>query len=294
MTDTPTFVLLAEAPFSFAIIATVLIGVATGLLVYFGRSYYWMAIDWVERDFADKLWRMHIRTNRLRGYLVLWSWALVTLFIGFWLFAGSVAFALLSSVILFCGPYYLVRRMAERHRERIEEQLADSMVSMASAVKAGLSLAQAMEVLAEQSPRPIKAEFTRIVGEYEMGKPLDRTLEEANQRLRSENFALFSAALLASRESGGRLNETVERIAISVREMQRLERKVTSETAMARRSAVYMALAPLFILVLYYFVDPQAVGRLFVTVPGQLVLVAAVVLNIVAYLWARVILNPDI
>jgi len=36
---------------------------------------------------------------------------------------------------------------------------------------------------------------------------------------------------MASHESGGRLNETVERIADSVLEMQRLERKINSETA---------------------------------------------------------------
>ena len=77
-----------------------------------------------------------------------------------------------------------------------------------------------------------------------MGKPLEQTLVEAKQRLRSENFALFAAALMASHESGGRLNETVERIAQSVLELQRLERKVLSETAQARKSAVYMADRP--------------------------------------------------
>ena len=59
--------------------------------------------------------------------------------------------------------------------------------------------------------------------------------------------------MLASRESGGKLNETVERIAESVREFQRLERKITAETAQARKSAVYMALAPPIILFVYYF-----------------------------------------
>ncbi len=63
---------------------------------------------------------------------------------------------------------------------------------------------------------------------------------------------------------------------------------------MARRSALYMALAHFFILVMYYFVDPSAVGRLFFTPAGQLILVAVIVLNIIAYLWARVILSPDI
>ena len=94
--------------------------------------------------------------------------------------------------------------------------------------------------------------------------------------------------------SGGRLNETVERIAQSVLEMQRLERKVQSETAQARKSAVYMAIVPFIILIAYYFVDPVNTVLLFTTVFGQCLLAASVVLDVAAYFWARVILSPDI
>jgi len=79
-----------------------------------------------------------------------------------------------------------------------------------------------------------------------------------------------------------------------VLELQRLERKVLAETAQARKSAVYMALAPAFILVVYYFVDPNNTTLLFTHLYGQMLLAAAVVLNLVAYVWARAILNPDI
>jgi tight adherence protein B len=158
-----------------------------------------------------------------------------------------------------------------------------------------LSLAQALDILARQSPHPINQEFQQLVGEYQLGKPMERCLEEARERLRSENFALFAAAMQASRESGGKLNETVERIAYSVREMQRLERKLLAETAQARTSALYMALVPFVVLALYYFVlDPVNTEKLFTTVVGQLFLCVALVLNVVAYLWARRILNPDI
>ena len=198
------------------------------------------------------------------------------------------------AAFLACVPWYLLRRMAERRRQKIEDQLADAMVTLANAVRAGLSLAQSLEILAAQCPKPINAEFHQIVAEYKLGKPLERTLREAKERLRSENFALFAAALLASHESGGRLNETVERIAQSVLELQRLERKVMAETAQARKSAVYMAIAPAFILAAYYFVDPVNTTLLFTETVGQIVLAIAMVLNVVAYFWARAILNPDI
>ena len=93
--------------------------------------------------------------------------------------------------------------------------------------------------------------------------------------------------MMASHQSGGRLNEIVERIAQSVLEMQRLERKVMAETAQARKSAVYMAIAPALILVVYYFVDPDSTRLLFTETVGHIVLAAAVVFNVVAYFWAR-------
>jgi tight adherence protein B len=168
-------------------------------------------------------------------------------------------------------------------------------VALSSAIKAGLSLGQSLKILAEQCPRPICQEFRQIVGEFQLGKPLEQSLTEARDRLKSENFALFSAAMLASRESGGRLNETVERIAHSVMEMQRVERRVISETAQARTSALYMALAPLAVLLVYYLViDRVNTERLFTTLPGQLILCTSLIFNILAYLWARAILNPDI
>lgn len=275
-------------------LGTLLAGLATFALAYFCREYFALALDAVERDLAEKLRRLRASPRNLRKYLILWLIAIGATFFGFWLLADNLVFAVVISVFLLAAPWYLLRRMAERHRQKIEDQLADAMVTLANAVRAGLSLAQSMEILAAQCPKPINAEFHQIVAEYKMGKPLERTLTEAKQRLHSENFALFAAALLASHESGGRLNETVERIAQSVLELQRLERKVMSETAQARKSAVYMAMAPAFILVVYYFVDPANTTLLFTEPLGQLLLAAAIILNVAAYLWARVILNPDL
>jgi tight adherence protein B len=275
-------------------LASAAIGLAVAIAGYSGGGYLELGFNAVERDLADKLRRLRASTKSLRKYLIVWLVVMGCTFLGFWLGLNSLIFATLIVVFLAAAPWYLLRRMAERRRQRVEDQLADAMVTLANAVRAGLSLAQSLEILAAQCPKPINSEFHQIVAEYNLGKPLAQTLGEARERLRSENFALFAAALLASHESGGRLNETVERIAQSVLELQRLERKVMSETAQARKSAVYMAMAPAFILVTYYFVDPVNTSMLFTRMFGQMLLAAAVMFNVAAYFWARVILNPDI
>lgn len=285
----------AGGEFLWLALGCLLIGAAGGLLVISGNEYFARGVGFIESDLRDKLRRLRISTRNLHGWIVVWLAAVAATFLGFTLGAGSAAFGVTFSVLLVCVPWYVVRRLAEKRRLKIEDQLADAMVSLSSAIKAGLSLGQSLEILAEQCPRPICEEFQQMYGEYQMGKPLEKVLDESRVRLKSENFALFSAAMQASRESGGRLNETVERIAHSVMELQRLERKIVSETAQARTSAVYMALAPFAVMIMYYFfIDPVNTERLFTTVPGQMILCASLVLNLLAYVWARKILNADI
>ena len=278
-----------------AAIGTVLVGLACGILPFGAEDFYGRGVDFVEADIRDKLRHLRISAKNLRWWLHAWTIFVVVVLLGMSVAFSSLPLDLTVSCLLVCLPWYVVRRKAERRRQMIEDQLADAMVALSSAIKAGLSLAQALDILAQQTPRPICQEFQQIIGEYQLGKPMERCLAEARKKLRSENFALFAAAMEASRDSGGRLNETVDRIAHSVRELQRLERKITAETAQARTSSLYMALAPIFVLAVYYFViDPINTERLFTTFAGQVMLSFAVVLNVTAWLWARQILNPEI
>lgn len=269
-------------------------GICVAGIAYANLDNYALAIDFVQRDLADRLRSLRASTKHLRRWINAWLAIVVATLLTLWVGFDALVFALCAALLMCAGPWYLVRRLSETRRRKIEDQLADSMVMFSSAIRAGLSIPQALELLAVESPKPISQEFTQISGAYKLGKPLERTLTEAKDDLKSENFVLFAAALLASRESGGRLNETVERISQSVVELQRLERKVRAETAQARKSAVYMAIVPAILLVVYYFVDPQNTELLFVTLPGQIILSTAGMLNLIAYLWALKILNADI
>jgi tight adherence protein B len=275
-------------------ICSLAMGLGVAGVAYFGAGAYQRFVGLIEQDLSERLRSLRVSSPQLRRWINFWLGLVAALFFVLWLGGDAWTLALGSAALLSAGPWYLVRRMSQQRRQKIEEQLADAMVMFSSAVRAGLSIPQALEILAAECPVPIRQEFAQLVGEYRLGRPLERTLEEGKTRLKSENFVLFAAALLASRESGGRLNETVERISKSILEIQRLERKIVSETAQARKSALYMALAPALILAVYFYIDPVNTQLLFTTLPGQVMLAAAVVLNLAAYGWARLILNPDI
>lgn len=276
------------------LICNLVMGACVAGAVYCARGSYSRFLDFVERDLCERLRSLRASTRHVRRRINIWLSLVMVLLLILWLAFEALIFGVSLAIFLAAAPWYLIRRAARLRRQKIEEQLADAMVMFSAAIRAGLSIPQALEILAVECPKPIKQEYAQLIGEYKMGKPLERTLEEGKERLQSENFVLFAAALLASRESGGRLNDTVERISKSILEIQRLERKVLSETAQARKSALYMALAPAAILVMYFYMDPQNTQLLFTSFLGQLMLTVAAVLNIGAYFWARRILDADI
>jgi tight adherence protein B len=275
-----------------AIIATLLWAAAIVLAVVAGEDFLRQGIGAIETDLRGHLRRLRISGRSVGTWVRFWIGVTVLAAIATIVATTSALAGLAVGAALCVLPWLLIRRMAQRRRQKIEDQLADAMVSFSSAVRSGLSLPQSLEILSQQCPAPIQHEFRQIFAEYRMGKTLEVCLREAKDRLDSQNFALFAAALEASRQSGGRLNETVERIAVSVRELQRLERKLQAETAQARKSALYMACAPPLILAVYYvFLDPVQTTRLFTEPLGLMMLATAAILNIAAYAIARRILS---
>ncbi|MCD6378700.1 MAG: type II secretion system F family protein [Planctomycetes bacterium] len=212
------------------------------------------------------------------GYLIIHSILMVIL--------GIILGAFLPSVVL-----KLLRRYRLR---RLDDQIVDGIQTLISAVRAGLNLVQAMELLAKNGPRPISQEFAHLVREYEHGVSLEKAMQNAAARIGSANYRLLFAALLTHRERGGDLADTLERIADSIREIYRLEKRVETLTAPNRTAARWMGAMPAVVLGVLYLIDPYGVRMLFTTPAGRVILLIIVVLNVIGFLWIRKIVSIDI
>ena len=189
----------------------------------------------------------------------------------------------------------LVLRGLRRHRlYRLEDQLVDGIQTLVSGVRAGLNLIQAMDLLAKNAVRPISEEFAHLVREYEHGISLEQAMANAVNRIGSSNYRLLFSALLTHRERGGDLGETLERIADSIREIHRLEKRVETLTAPGRTEARWMGAMPMVILGILYMIDPPGVTLLFTEDVGKIILAVIIVMNIIGFLWIRKIVAIDI
>lgn len=201
---------------------------------------------------------------------------------------------LVAAIVGSAIPVVILKQLEIRRTEQLERQLVDGVMTLASALRAGLNLVQSIEVLVLNHRGPIQQEFRQLLNEYRMGMDLNQAMRHAANRIGLSNYRLLFTAIEMHRLRGGDAAESMDRIAESIREIQRLEGKLEALTAQGRAQARMMAAAPLLILVMFYAIDPVDVGLLFSTPSGRLILLAALVMMGIGFVWIRRIMDIDI
>ncbi len=216
---------------------------------------------------------------------------------------GLIGYALTGHIIgvILCGgvgillPAIWMKVLAKRRLKKLENQLVGGIQTLCSGVRAGLNMVQAMELVATDGPIPLKQEFAHMIREYEFGVPLEEAMDNSAARIGSGDFRLLFAALQTHRERGGDLGETLDRIAESIREIQRLENQVQTLTAEGRATARWLGAMPIVVLlILYFIVSPEGVKSLFTDDFGNFLLLIMIILNVSGFLWIRKIMSIDI
>ncbi len=213
--------------------------------------------------------------------------------IGYMMTDSIVGFAAFAAIGVMM-PALVLKYLRKRRINRLEVQLVSGIQTLASGVRAGLNLVQAMGLIARDGPVPLRQEFTHLLREYEFGLPLDEAMDNASARIGSTDFRLLFSALKTHRQRGGDLGLTLDRISASIREIQRLEGRVKALTAQGKASARFLGMLVLFVMFVLYLIEADAVRSLFVDDLGKVLLFAIVVLNVVGFLWIRKIVDVDI
>ena len=209
--------------------------------------------------------------------------------------SGSILGVLMGIGIGAVLPSVVLGILKRRRLARLEDQLVGGIQTLASGVRAGLNLVQAMELVARDGPVPLRQEFQHLLREYEYGVPLEEAMDNAAARVGSGDFHLLFAALQTHRERGGDLGETLDRIAASIREIQRLESRVKALTAQGRATARWLGAMPIVVLlILYFLVSPEGVRAMFADNLGKVIILTMVALNVVGFLWIKKIVSLDI
>ena len=224
-------------------------------------------------------------TEQLTLWLRAWCGALIGLPVLVWWFEMRLL-SLLAFALVYVAPEHIMRYLIHRRRTILRDQLVPAIQGLANAAQAGLTLHQGLVEINRDTPKPLQVEITRILADFQRGRPLAEAIEEVRQRLSLESFTLFATAVQTSLERGGRINEALLRIGNSLRENQRVERKMEADTSAGRREILILSLFPLLFGLMLYSMNPQNTGKLVTTLPGQCVVLIVAALVYCGARWA--------
>ena len=133
-----------------------------------------------------------------------------------------------------------------------------------------------------------------MLRKHRLGLALDQSLAELHQRVPEPDIAMLATAIRVSRELGGNLAETLQRLAEGVRSRLVLRGKIHALTSQGRLQGVIVGLMPMGLMAVLSIMDPGPMGLLFSTVPGWCALALILLLECVGFYLIRGIIRIDV
>jgi tight adherence protein B len=180
------------------------------------------------------------------------------------------------------APLVVLRRHATARRQAVRAAWPDAVDGLVSAVRAGMSLPEAVGDLGRTGPEPLRPAFTVFAGEYRATGSFASSVDVLQDRLADPVADRVAAALRLAREVGGSdLGVMLRTLSAMLRDEAR-----TRSEILARQSwtiaAARMAVAAPWLTLALLCTRPEAASA-YSSVAGAVVLIVAALLSVVAY-----------
>ena len=178
-----------------------------------------------------------------------------------------------------------------RYRARLLRQLPDAVQLVVSATRAGLPVSDAFRTIAQDMPAPTSNEFVRVNNEMALGISADEALLNLHRRTGVTEYAIFAVTIGVQARSGGRLAETIQNLAETVRERLTLAARARALAGEAKISAIIMGLMPIFGGALLSWERPGHLDPLLYDPRGQKMFIFGIVSLILGALTMRFLIR---
>jgi tight adherence protein B len=188
-------------------------------------------------------------------------------------------------------PYLYVLRAGSKRLRQLEEQFPEVLDFLARSMRAGHAFSVSLEMMAEESPDPVGAEFRKVSRELNLGSPIEVALNSLAQRVPLLDVRFFVSAVLLQRETGGNLAEILTKLAYVIRERFRLKGQVRAASAHGRLTAIILSVMPIITMLALMVVAPAYLPSMAADKDGRYLIIGALMGQLLGYLWMRKIIN---
>ena len=190
----------------------------------------------------------------------------------------AVVFAALGGYL----PTAVLKGRARRRQREFAELWPEAVDNLASAVRAGLSLPEALTQLGYRGPEPLREPFVKFGRDYQATGRFGDSLDLLKQRLADPVGDRVCEALRIARDvGGGDLGRMLRALSGFLRDDARTRSELESRQAWTINGARLAVAAPWIVLVLMSF-QTETINR-FQQPAGVAILVGGAVVCVVAY-----------
>ncbi|MCL1888207.1 MAG: type II secretion system F family protein [Kiritimatiellaeota bacterium] len=208
--------------------------------------------------------------------------------------AVGLVIASLAAFGAFQMPRQFLKILKDRRRVKFNIQLVDALSQMSNSLRAGFSLGQSFEGVADTGENPIAQEFQLFLQHQRVGIPFAEAMADMERRVASDDLALVAATIDIARKTGGNLTEVFDKIALTIRERLRIESRVRTLTAQGRLQGIVVGIMPIAFGGIMTLLKPNLMIP-FLQSTGGVIACVVIVLLLIAGAWMiRKIVNIDV
>lgn len=206
----------------------------------------------------------------------------------------SMIFAIVSGAALLMVSFLYVSHVASKQRKRFDKQLPETLNLLATSLRAGYSIMQAIEAVASEAPDPTRREFGRAMSEIRLGRPMIDALGDIAERMESKDFEWTVLAISIQREVGGNLAEVLQSTSETMLQRNRLRGEMKALTAEGRISMYVMSALPFCLFGAIYLLNPGYMEPMTTSALGLGVFAFALVMMGLGIFWMTKIVKVDV
>ena len=200
----------------------------------------------------------------------------------------------LAGLVAGCLPLMFVMRKRKSRMRRFEELFPDSLEFVARSMRAGHAFSVSLEMIHREFQEPLAGEFRRTFEEHNLGLPLDVALQKLAKRIPSLDVHFFVSAVLLQKRTGGNLAEILDKLAYVIRERFKLRGRIRAISAHGRMTGTALTCIPIGVGVIMFYTNPDYIRFFFLDDTGNIMLGAAVLLQIIGYGIIRQIVKIEV
>jgi tight adherence protein B len=208
---------------------------------------------------------------------------------------GLLGLIIFKSIIVLVGglllglfiPNLTLKMRNVQRRHKFNNQILNAIMILSSSLKGGLSLLQALEVVAEEMPPPLSQEIGLVVRENKMGVTLEDALKHLNDRMQMEELTLVLNSIMVARGTGGDLTKVFSRLTTTIRDNRKLKDSIRTLTLQGKMQGTIMSVLPFLFVWWVMTFNRQHFDIMLQSELGRMLIFAAAALQIIGMVLIR-------